>query len=272
MKSLILVLVCLMLPAAACWAAAKEEQPVGHNQQAEEIEKYISSLRQRVETSYANQIIEVRQRAEAEIRLLEIADKPIYASLAAQTEVAKTVLYIDDYGYQAPRDVAEEVEEMLQLIDERTSYSGFDDSVIKAARLFQRPVAERKVEMLAGKRFAAAHSLIAERKSRILATSEQAAADLERQKKYVLTVTLPELEKRLKQDLTKPEAKPTRGLVTGIVYCAKPSAIIDRQIVHEGDVIYGVTVVKIYKDNVKFSRKGKDWEQKVQQSPEAYWK
>src|SRR4030042_82873 len=111
MKSLILVLVCLLLSAAACWAAVKEEQPAG------EVEKYISSLRQRVETSYTNQIIEVRQRAEAEIRLLEIADKPIYASLAAQAEVAKAVLHINDYGYQAPRDIAEEVEEMLQLIE-----------------------------------------------------------------------------------------------------------------------------------------------------------
>ena len=266
MKSLILVLVCLLLSVAPAVAAVKEEQPAG------EVEKYISSLRQRVETSYANQIIEVRQRAEAEIRLLEIADKPVYASLAAQAEVAKAVLHINDYGYQAPRDVAEEVEEMLQLIDERKSYSGFEDSVVKSSRLFQRPVAERKVEMLAGKRFAAAHSLIAERKSRIIATSEQAVADLERQRNYVLTVALPELEERLRQSAATPEAKPTRGVVGGIVYCAKPSAIIDRQIVHEGDVIYGATVVKISKDSVKFSKNGKDWEQKVQQSPEGYWK
>jgi hypothetical protein len=261
-----------MLSVAPCWAAVKENQPAGHTQQAEEIEKYIASLRQRVETSYTNQVIEVKQRAEAEIRLLEVADKPVYASLAAQAEVAKAVLRISDYGYQAPRDIADEVEEMLQLIDERKSYSGFEDSVVKSSRLFQRPVAERKVEMLAGKRFAAAQSLVAERKSRIIATSEQAVADLERQKTYALTVALPELEERLKQSVVKPEAKPTHGLVGGIVYCAKPSAIIDRQIVHEEDVIYGATVVKISKDNVRFSKNGKDWEQKVRQSPEGYWK
>ena len=254
MKTLILVLVCLLLSVAPAGAAVEENQPAGHNQQAEEIEKYIASLRQKVETSYTNQLIEVRQRAEAEIRLLEVADKPVYASLAAQARVAKAVLNID-YGYQAPSYLVAETERVLQLKDGCEPYGRFEDSIKKSP-----------------KQFAAAQSLIAERKSKVLAKLEQAIAEFERQINYALTVALPELEKRLKQDLTKPEAKPTHGVVGGIVYCAKPSAIVDRQIVHEGDVISGITVVKISKDNVRFSRKGKDWEQKVQQSPEAYWK
>jgi hypothetical protein len=272
MKSLILVLVCLLLSVASCGAAAKEQQLQSDNQQVEEIEKYIASLRQRVANYYEDQLIEVKQRAEAEIRLLEIADKPVYASLAAQAEVAKTVLNIDNYGYRVPWNIANDDGMILQLANEHKSYIGVEDRVIKSSYPFQRLIVERKGEALAGRRFAAAHSLIAERKSRILAMLEQAVADFERQKMYTLTVALPELEERLKQNLTKPEAKPTHGLVTGIIFCANPSAIIDRQIVHEGDVIYGVKVVKISKDNVKFSRKSKDWEQKVQQSPEDYWK
>ena len=291
MKTLILIFGCLMLSVISSQAAEEQHQQnqqqlKNPNRQLEEIEKYITSLRQRVETYYTDQLIELKQRAEAEIRLLEVADKAVYVRLAEQAEVAKAVLHIDNYGYQAPSDLVDETERMLQFKDEREDecidnygyrvpsylvsetertilwlknrhepYGGFEDNFEKSP-----------------KRFAVAQSLIAERKSRILAKLEQGAADLERQKKYALTVTLPELEKRLKQELTKPEAKPTHGLVAGIVYCAKPSAIVDRQIVHEGDVIYGVTVVKISKDNVKFSKNGKNWEQKVQQSPEVYWK
>jgi hypothetical protein len=256
MKTLILIVSCLLLVLVIpSQAAENQQQPKDPNQQLKEIEKYIVLRHHEIESYYTDQLIELKQRAEAEIRLLEIADKPIFASLAAQAEVAKVVLNINNYGCQVPWELEAKTEIMQQVKDERRTY-GYLADVIE----------------ISPKRFAVAQSRIAERKSEILAKLEQEAADLERQKNYALTVTLPELEKQLKQDLLKPEAKPTQGLVTGIVYSAdKPSAIVDRQIVHEGDVIDGVTVVKIYKDNVKFSKKSKNWEQKVQQAPEAYW-
>jgi hypothetical protein len=282
MKTLILIVSCLLLVSVIpSQAAENQQQPKDPNQQLKEIEKYIASRHHEIENYYADQLIELNQRAEAEIRLLEIADKPIFASLAAQAEVGEVVLNINDYGYRA-------------LFDEHESYGDFEDSIKKSPKwitmahswiadsnsedrftMAQSWIADgdfADIIKKSPKRFAVAQSRIAERKSEILAKLEQETADLERQKNYALTVTLPELEKQLKQDLLKPEAKPTRGLVTGIVYSAdKPSAIVDRQIVHEGDVIDGVTVVKIYKDNVKFSKKSKNWEQKVQQAPEAYW-
>ncbi len=50
----------------------------------------------------------------------------------------------------------------------------------------------------------------------------------------------------------------TSGLVVkGIVYSRdRPSAIVGDQIVHEGDVIFGVTVVKINKSSVEFEANG----------------
>jgi hypothetical protein len=269
MKTLTLIFGCLLLLVIPSQAAEKKQQLSDPNQQlaqpqVEEIEKYIASLHQGIESYYTNQLIEVKQRAEAEIRLLEVADKPVYAGLAAeaaeaaQAEVAKAVLHINNYGYRAPWHLEAETERMLQLkddFDEHKSYGDFADIVKKSP-----------------KRFAVAQSQIAERKSEILAKLEYETADLERGKNYALTVTLPELEERLKQNLLRPEPELTHGLVTGIVYSAnKHSAIVDRKIVHEGDVIYGATVVKIYRDSVKFSKKDKNWEQKVQQAPEAYW-
>jgi len=231
-------------------AAEKQQQVEEQNQKLEEIEKYIARRHREIENYYTDQLIEVKQNSQAEIRLLEVADKPVFASLTGQAEVAKVVLHINDYGYQAPWYLVAKTERMLQLKDD------FGDS-------FE----------ISSKRFAVSQSQIAERKNDILAKLECETADLERQKNYALTVTLPKLEKRLKQDLLKPKPEPTHGLVTGIVYSAdKPSAIVDRKIVHEGSVIHDATVVKIDRDKVTFSKKGKNWEQKVRQSPEAYWK
>ncbi len=65
----------------------------------------------------------------------------------------------------------------------------------------------------------------------------------------------------------------TRGLITAVVYGAEdPSAVIDGQIVHEGDMLHGITVVKIYKDQIEFDKNGKRWKQKVREAPDERWK
>lgn len=251
MKKLTLILVCLSLLTMPVQA----QQSKNSNHQVEEIEKYIASLRQGAESYYANQIIEVQQRGEAEIGQLEEAvDRAVYACLAGQAEAAAEVLSIDDYGYRTHLEREAKAGRMEQIKKDRRHG-------IFADRLERAP-----------ERFAAAQSQIAERKSDTLAKVAFETADLERQKNYALTVTLPALEKQLKDNMLKPEPKPTHGLVTGIVYSAnKPCAAIDRKIVHNGDVVDGVTVVKISKDSVKFSKKSKNWEQKVQESPKSYW-
>ncbi|UCE98921.1 MAG: hypothetical protein JSV82_06965 [Planctomycetota bacterium] len=53
--------------------------------------------------------------------------------------------------------------------------------------------------------------------------------------------------------------------VRGIVYSEdNPSAVIDDQIVHEGDKILDATIVKINTNSVEFEINGKRWTQKVQ--------
>ena len=58
----------------------------------------------------------------------------------------------------------------------------------------------------------------------------------------------------------------TSGLIVrGIVYSEdNPSAVIGKQIVHEGDEVLGVTIVKINEKSVDFEMNGKKWTQKVQ--------
>ena len=58
------------------------------------------------------------------------------------------------------------------------------------------------------------------------------------------------------------------GIVTGILFSEEnPSAVVDKNIVHEGDSVHGVKVVKIYKEEVEFEKAGKRWVQKVKEEP-----
>ena len=55
-----------------------------------------------------------------------------------------------------------------------------------------------------------------------------------------------------------------RLIVKGIVYSEdNSSAIIGAQIVHEGEKVFGATIVNINKDSVEFEMDGKRWTQKV---------
>ncbi len=58
------------------------------------------------------------------------------------------------------------------------------------------------------------------------------------------------LDERRKENVLMPE--PTPGLVTGIDYSdEKPSAIMAGEVVYEGDMIDGINVVEIHRDNVE---------------------
>ena len=58
----------------------------------------------------------------------------------------------------------------------------------------------------------------------------------------------------------------TGGLIIkGIVYSKdNPSAVVGNRVVHQGDKISGITVVKINKDSVEFEMDDKKWTQKVE--------
>jgi hypothetical protein len=55
-------------------------------------------------------------------------------------------------------------------------------------------------------------------------------------------------------------------VVTGILYSPdNPAAIVDTQVVHEGQQVSGATVEKIDKDGIQFERKGRRWKQTIAQ-------
>jgi hypothetical protein len=64
---------------------------------------------------------------------------------------------------------------------------------------------------------------------------------------------------------------PMYRFVTAILYSEdKPSAVIGNQIVHEGDIVQGLNVVKIYKNKVEFEKNGRRWTQSVEKKLLTY--
>ena len=64
----------------------------------------------------------------------------------------------------------------------------------------------------------------------------------------------------------QPTAPPVDLVVTGILHSEdRPAAIVDTQVVHEGEKISGATVEKIEKDGIQFERNGRRWKQALNQ-------
>ena len=71
---------------------------------------------------------------------------------------------------------------------------------------------------------------------------------------------------------TVKKATSVESVVTGITYAEEdPSAVVGYDIVHEGDTIRGVKVVKIYRDKVEFEKDGERWTQGVQEKRHRAW-
>ena len=76
-----------------------------------------------------------------------------------------------------------------------------------------------------------------------------------------LQVQLDELEQRADAGQ---DGAVRRGLLASILYSAKNSSVvIDGVILHEGDMIHGVKVVKVHEDTVELEKEGQKWQQKI---------
>ena len=201
-------------------------------------ETRISQRHHKIEDSFMNRILDARLRSAAEIRLLEVAEtsKPNWADINEWVDFAETVLRING--------CEREPVSLYQVTNETPA-----------------------------QRLAVALSRIAKRKNDILNRAKFEVFYLDAQKEYALNAEVSESEKSLTENTPTLKSKSTQGLVSGIVYSSeKSSAVIDNKIVHEGDELQGVSVVKIFKDKVVFQKNDNKWEQAVQQIPEAYWK
>jgi hypothetical protein len=74
----------------------------------------------------------------------------------------------------------------------------------------------------------------------------------------------PTVEEKSAQTVGRLAETPIELIVTGILHSAdKPAAIVDTQVVHEGQRVSGATVEKIDRDGVQFERNGRRWKQTI---------
>ena len=197
-----------------------------------EIDEEMLRMSKRIEKSFERKVAELRRRAQEQIKAYEVAQRAELAKTAVKPGwFLATLGYIPQTGYTRDPNGSMLLDEQVALVESR----------------------------------------IAEKKKNILQDLEQGTAALEKEKEYLLKASLPSLEKRIKDRAVQPAVQ-TRGVLNGIVYGKlKRSALVDREIVHEGDVIYGAKVIEIHRRRVVLRKNDKTWEQKVGEPAEAFW-
>ena len=211
----------------------KTQQPSEKRQEKlQAIDKSVSESRQRISSRYSKKIEELRQQAVKQTEQFEAAER---AGLAGSAVKAAT--FYESVGY-VPK-----------------GYTQNEDGF-----------------WLSDQRLAETEKRIADKKSEISQALQADIDELERQQKYLLNVGLKDLKERLREDVLKPRPQQPLGMLCGIVHVEeKRAALINRTIVHEGDIINGVSVVRIERRKVEFEKDGSTWDQKVGGAPGALW-
>lgn len=220
----------------------EENKGQKQNPSQERIEKYIQSLKGQIERTYEERFAQLQSQADAQNRLFESTDNTGTACTEAQALIAESLFNLLTYGSPEKDDAL-------------TSYVfTFKDDIDEAPQHF----------------VAARYRLIEER-NRTAAFYSSKLLELEAQRQYSLTVRLPELEKRLKENLAAEPSK-NQNVITAIVYSSdKPSAILNGKIIHKNDSISGVQILDISSAEVVFKKGGTIWKQKVGVQDSQRW-
>jgi len=95
-----------------------------------------------------------------------------------------------------------------------------------------------------------------------------ALSDLEKERQFALTAVY----NQHNYETAGAISSKASGTVTGILSSdGAPLAVIDGNVIKEGQIINGVKVVKIRPDRVEFRYAKKQWTQKVNESPPSNW-
>lgn len=91
--------------------------------------------------------------------------------------------------------------------------------------------------------------------------------------KKVLDSTAPQTASSSTATTTQEHSEVQKGRVRGIMLSpTKVSAMVGSKLVHEGDSVDDVKIVRIEKGRIHFERLGIDWSQTLQDPPSQYWK
>jgi hypothetical protein len=238
----VLVIVALITCGARA-AAVTDEQKAKPDQ----TDKYIEQLRQQTGEYYANQLAEVRAHKEDRERLFSISNPELFIpeNFVGWSEYVQA--FLDLRG--------------IDLCDDPKfagTFEEFRHGGLTTVKRFD----------LAPKLLAIAEDRLAKEENRALRGYETAELQLEKERNYALNVQLPQLAEQLRNNALNPSPVTPAGVVSGIVYSAdRPAALVGTQIVHKGESIGGVRVVKIEAEAVTFEKGGRTWTQKIGETP-----
>ena len=247
-ENLIICVLCvsILLPAGRLRGAEESEA-----ERQERIENYIAERREGVERYIANQLLELELKTRANIAALEVGEQAEFSPVAAQAGIADSVLILNGYrGIEEGHLSRVEKDELREATEGRSQ--GLTDTHGLSTTLF-----------------ALTRGRLVSKKNRILGNSELKKRLLELHRQ-ALHARLNELERRLKEEpaVVAVEA----GVVSGILYSDdNPSALIGRELVHEGDSIDSVEVVRIGRSVVEFEKDGHRWSQAVGEEASRRW-
>jgi hypothetical protein len=241
---------------ALCATAIAAKSPTDEQQaRLAEIDKYIQARKQNIESYYALRMAEVDyQEGEIKKRLLtlDIGDKRKYIREAKFSDWAK---YIEEVLLLNGVDLRKDKEYARALENFRRNRRW-------GARTFQP---DPKILAIAEKR-------LADEKIRVSQSLVLERIKIDNERRYAIEVQLPNLEKKLKEQVLNPIEPKQEGVVTGIVYSKdKPAAIVGSQVVHPGEKIGKVRITAISPDSVEFEKGKKKWTQQIGEEPGAGW-
>jgi hypothetical protein len=217
------------------------------------IDKYIECQRQEINNDYAMKLIEIRTHRENQLRRLEIINPELYVRCG----------FVGWAGYVQNSLALRGID----LMDDSQFVGTFRDLHNEGNGLS----AVEKME-LTPRLLAIAEDRFAAEQNRTLRGYEAAELQAAKNRDYALNVQLPQFSEQLKNNcLNPPTAKPA-GFVSGIVYSGdKSAAIVGSQIIHSGDTLGSVRIVKINLDTVEFDKNGHSWTQKIGEAPSTMW-
>ena len=234
------------------------------------IEEKSAQKRQQIEEFYLQKCRELQIRTEEEVRSLDSEEKTAWAEFNQKLKHIETTTNESAIavGYVVPNN--QNVN--MGIVDRRVGEYA-------VGHIVAEKTSETKVVDNPAKEFASKQQQITETENRILTHYKQELAHFQRWRQFELD-EIEKWEKLQKSYISNSirdiKARPKSeifGLVTSILYSEdNPSIILsNKTIMHEGDIIHGILVEKIYKDKVDFVKNEKRWTQKIREAPSSEW-
>lgn len=250
-------------------AYAIDEQTVTQEQseQLQSIEKQISAERQLIENRYEQQIEALLKYTEDIAKKLDSSYRMLWIKYYDKIEDASAK---DDYLLTSKTIAHKTPKLQAQMIDSYSLYKAPVFLLDGDAREFVAYIADNS-------NYGSSISLLRSQAREVLKIMNNLQAELSRHQQYRerALANIAKLETSLKEDVlteAAPVQEQPKGIVSATAYVKDNwIAMIDDKVVHQGDTINNIKIIKIDAKNVQFKNNSRMWTQKLGENQETLW-